>query len=131
MRTVTASGDERDAACPQPGGRGDPRPRGSAESAPPRREVTPLRRPYPTDVSDRQWRKVEPLLPPPNLSRGRPREVSRREVLSALCYRWATGCPWRLLPHDFPPWGTVYMYYREWLDAGALDAVRLQLRLSR
>lgn len=94
--------------------------------------VVPLRRPYPTDVSDRQWRKVEPLLPAsPSPVRGRPRVVAPREVLSALCYRWATGCPWRLLPHDFPPWATVYMYYRAWLAAGILDAVRVQLQRSR
>jgi putative transposase len=89
------------------------------------------RRPYPSDPTDGQWRKVQPLLLGSAAPSGRPRSTNPREVLSALCYRWATGCAWRMLPHDFPPWGTVYSYLREWERAGIVAAVRDQLRRSR
>lgn len=89
-----------------------------------------VRRSYPSDLTERQWRKVHPLLPPPPVRPGRPRETDLREVLSAINYRWTTGCPWRMLPHDFPPWGTVYTYFRQWDRAGVLTDLRLQLLRS-
>ncbi|MCA9055342.1 MAG: transposase [Planctomycetaceae bacterium] len=59
---------------------------------------------------------------------GRPRQTGLREVASAIAYRWKTGCPWRMLPHDFPPWGTVYTYFREWERAGILPELKSLLR---
>src|SRR5262249_30062114 len=66
----------------------------------------PARRPYPSDLTDAQWRLVEPLLPPAP-GGGRPRTIALREVVDAIVYVGKTGCPWRALPHDFPPEGTV------------------------
>jgi putative transposase len=89
-----------------------------------------VRRHYPSDLTDRQWRKVHPLLPPPPPQTGRPRSTNLRDVLSAINYRWTTGCAWRMLPHDFPPWGTVYTYFRHWGRSGVLPEVRAQLLRS-
>ena len=66
------------------------------------------RKPYPTDLSDAEWRIIEPLLPRPSTRRGRPRVHSYREILNAIFYVLRTGGAWRMLPHDFPPWQTVY-----------------------
>lgn len=71
------------------------------------------RMPYPSDVTDAQWRLIAPLIPAAK-SGGRPRTVDLREVLNAILYLNRTGCSWRQLPHDFPPWGTVHFYYRQW-----------------
>jgi putative transposase len=61
------------------------------------------RKPYPTDLSDAEWRIIEPLLPRPSTRRGRPRVHSYREILNAIFYVLRTGGAWRMLPHDFPP----------------------------
>jgi len=68
---------------------------------------------YPTDLTDAQWALLAPLLPPPQPG-GRPRTVNLREILNAIFYLLRAGCAWRLLPHDFPPWGTVHYYFRQW-----------------
>jgi len=78
---------------------------------------------YPSDVSDTQWRQIESLLPP-EPRRGRRRGTDLRDVVDAVNYRWTTGCPWRMLPHDFPPWATVYSYFREWRRDGTLQRIR-------
>ncbi len=86
-----------------------------------------IRKPYPTDVTDEHWALLEPLLPPPKPG-GRPRSVALREVVNALLYLVRTGCPWRSLPHDLPPWPTVWTYFRTWRNDGTLDQVHDQLR---
>jgi len=68
---------------------------------------------YPTDLNDRKWRIIKPLLPDA-LSGGRPREVNLRTIINAIFYITRSGCAWRLLPHEFPPWQTVYGYYSRW-----------------
>lgn len=68
---------------------------------------------YPTDLTDAEWHCIAPHLPGENL-RGRPREHPVREILDAIFYVIRGGCAWRLLPHDFPPWGTVYYWFRRW-----------------
>lgn len=78
---------------------------------------------YPSDISDRQWREIKPLMPPER-ERGRRRGTDLREVINGLNYRWATGCVWRMLPHDLPPWATVYTYYRRWQLDGTLREIR-------
>jgi putative transposase len=85
------------------------------------------RRPYPTDVTDAQWAILEPLLPPESL-RGRPREVSLREIVNALLYVLRTGCAWDYLPHDLPPSDTVYGYFRKWQADGTLEHLHDTLR---
>jgi len=85
------------------------------------------RKPYPTDVTDGQWRLIEPLIPPPKPG-GRPREVDTREVVNAILYVVRTGCAWRHVPHDFPPWETVYYYFRCWIDDGTWNRIHDLLR---
>lgn len=69
---------------------------------------------YPTDLTDEEWAKVEPLLPRRS-KRGRPREVDLREIINAIRYLVRTGCGWRMLPKDFPPWETVYWWFRRFV----------------
>jgi putative transposase len=73
--------------------------------------------PYATDLTDSAWELVEPLLPTARLG-GRPRTTDVRAVLNAIFYLLRTGCQWRLLPREFPVWGTVYHYFRNWQNAG-------------
>jgi putative transposase len=68
---------------------------------------------YLTDLSEVEWAILGPLLPPPQ-GRGRPREHGWRSILEAIFSVVRSGCAWRLLPHDFPPWKTVYHYFRQW-----------------
>ena len=72
---------------------------------------------YPTDLTDEEWNQIESLVPAPKSGkgkRGRPVELSRRRLLDAIFYVVRSGCAWRLLPHDFGPWQTVYGYFRTW-----------------
>src|SRR3954453_13833134 len=89
------------------------------------------RKPYPSDLTDAQWAVLEPLVPE-DRPLGRPRKTSLRRVVDALVYRNRNGCTWRALPHDFPPWRTVYNYFRKWRDDGTWgeinDALRDQVR---
>ena len=68
---------------------------------------------YPSDTSDEQWALIEPLLPPVNRG-GRPEKHPRRAIVDAILYVVRTGCAWRQLPADFPPWQTVYWYFVRW-----------------
>lgn len=85
------------------------------------------RRPYPSDVSDGEW---EFLLPFVTLMRADapPREHPLREVFNAMRYVVKTGCQWRYLPNDFPPWRVVYQQARRWMDAGVFEQVAHELR---
>lgn len=88
---------------------------------------------YPTDLTDAQWLILEPLIPPAKRG-GRHRSTSMREVCNAIFYFVSAGCAWRLLPHDFPVWQTVYGYFREWSKTGQWekmnDALREAVRLQ-
>ena len=87
------------------------------------------KRRYPTDLIDRQWRLVEPLLPePPPGPAGRPAKHEKREIVNAILYQVRAGGSWRMLPKDFPPWETVYGYFARWRDDGTLDALHDALR---
>jgi transposase len=85
------------------------------------------RRPYPSDLSDREWAQVERFIPAPKEG-GRPAKYQRREIVDALLYINRTGCQWRALPHDFPPWDSVYWYFRTWKADGTLDRLHDGLR---
>ena len=91
---------------------------------------------YPTDLSDEEWRCIGPHLPKPT-ARGRPRLHGLREILDAVFYVLRSGCPWRLLPKDFPPWKTVYDWFRRWRIDGTWEMLnrtmrrRLRERLGR
>jgi putative transposase len=86
---------------------------------------------YPTDVTDEQWQLIAPLLPKPRPG-GRPRSVDLRAVLNGVLDVVRGGVPWRMLPHDLPPWGTVHYYYRCWRLDGTwtkvLETLRTRLR---
>ena len=77
---------------------------------------------YPTDMTDAEWRILEPLIPPVKPS-GRPAKYSRREVVDAIRYVLRTGCAWRLLPHDLPPWQLVYHYFWVWRRDGTWPGI--------
>src|SRR5216683_7911316 len=81
-----------------------------------------IRKPYPSDLTDLQWDNIEHLFPPP-LPGGRPRKYDNREIVNAIVYALRAGGAWRLLPHDFPPWQSVYGYYRRWRRAGVWQRV--------
>jgi putative transposase len=91
-----------------------------------------IRKSYPTDVTDDQWKVLQPLLPKP-CKRGRRRKVALREVVNAIFYLNRTGCQWRNLPHDFPPYTTVHTYYRKWRRDGTWEKINQTLaeRLRR
>jgi putative transposase len=89
------------------------------------------RKPYPSDLTDLQWTNIEPLFrPPPRGKGGRPRTYDPREVVNALFYLARSGCSWRMLPHDFPPWGLVSYYFYTWRDAGVIEQVHAALRVD-
>jgi len=87
---------------------------------------------YPTDLTDAEWAILEPLLPKRGI--GRPRLHTERELLNGIGYVLRGGIAWRMLPHDFPSWQTVYAYFRMlnkrggWLKMN--NALREQVRLS-
>src|SRR5271163_498698 len=87
------------------------------------------RKPYPTDVTGEQWKLVEPFLPDAKPG-GRPRKTDLREVLNALFYLVRSGCQWRMIPHEFPPWKTCYNYYRAWISNGTWDEIAVVLRMD-
>jgi putative transposase len=82
---------------------------------------------YPTDLTDDEWRALEPLIPPARPG-GRPRSVDVREVMNAIRYQLRAGGAWRLLPHEFPPWPTVYAYFRRWQADGTWERIASTLR---
>ena len=89
---------------------------------------SPCHRPfYPTDLTDAQWQQIQPLLPPPS-SNGRPEKHPRQEIVNANHCAERTGCAWRLLPHDLPPWQTVERWKRHWASNGTLDRIHDALR---
>ena len=94
---------------------------------PPRTATTQPRRAYATDLTDAQWEILRTLLPPAP-GGGRPRTTDLREVLNAILYVLRTGCAWHLLPHDFPPPGTVYDYFRQWRRTGTITRIHEALR---
>jgi putative transposase len=85
------------------------------------------RKPYSTDLTDAQWQQLEPFIPPPKPG-GRDRSVNMREVINAINYVLRTGCHWHLIPHDFPPSGTVYWYFWTWRQDGTWQRVHAALR---
>ena len=88
---------------------------------------------YPSDLTDAQWRLISKRIPPAQPG-GRYRSVNMREVINGILYLVRTGCSWRQLPHDFPPWGTVHWYYRCFRLDGTWqkihDALRDKVRVS-
>lgn len=93
------------------------------------------RKAYPSDLTDPQWQQIEALLPKAKGGRtGRPRTYALREIWNAIFYQARTGCQWRYLPHDLPPWEDVWDHFCRWRDDGTLervhDALREKVRLQ-
>ena len=86
---------------------------------------------YPTDLTNAEWVRLERVVPSPK-SGGRPAKHTRREIMNAIFYVVRTGCQWRMLPHDLPPWPTAYHYFRTWQRDGTWrrihDALHQQVR---
>ena len=74
---------------------------------------------YSTDVTDEQWFIIEPYVRTSGL--GRKPKHEKREFINSIFYQARTGCAWRLLPHDLPPWSTVYKRFETWRDTGIWD----------
>jgi putative transposase len=91
------------------------------------------RKPYPSDLTDEQWQILQPMIPAARPG-GRPRKTNMRDVLDAIFYLTREGCSWRALPHDFPPWKTVYNYFEAWQHTGLwqrlLTALRCRVRAA-
>jgi putative transposase len=86
---------------------------------------------YPSDLTDRQWDCIKELIPPPKPG-GRPRSLAMRQVINALLYMVVSGVQWRMLPHEYPNWKSVYHYFRQWQKDGTWqrihDTLRAQVR---
>jgi transposase len=82
---------------------------------------------YPSDLTNTQWHQLEPLIPSASQD-GRPVIHDRRQLVNAILYVLRSGCPWRLLPHDFPAWQTVYWYFRRGQREGVWDHILHTLR---
>jgi putative transposase len=89
------------------------------------------RKPYPSDLTEMQWQNIQHLFPggdrPPR-SPGRPRTYDRKDIVDAVFYMARTGCQWRSLPHDFPPWSLISYYFYTWRDAGVWEQLNDILR---
>jgi putative transposase len=86
-----------------------------------------MKKTYQTDLSDSEWARIDPHLPVPKAV-GRPRVHLPRQILNAIFYVLRSGCAWRLLPHDFPPWKTVHHYFRIWRLDGVWERLNTALR---
>jgi len=89
--------------------------------------MTKSKQPYPTDLNDTQWSKIRPYLPA-EAQTGRPREHGWRMILNGIFYLLQSGCSWRMLPRDLPPWKTVYHYFRLWRMNGTWERLNKLLR---
>lgn len=86
------------------------------------------RKPYPSDLTALQWDNIEHLFPRPKGPAGRKRVYDRKDIVDAVLYISRTGCQWRSLPHDFPPWKTVAYDFYTWRDAGVWERLHDILR---
>jgi putative transposase len=82
---------------------------------------------YPTDLTDKAWALIQHLVPEAK-SGGRPADYLRRDILNGLFYLLRSGCWWRMLPHDLPPWRIVYHYFRQWRQDGTWQHIHDLLR---
>lgn len=85
------------------------------------------RKPYPTDLTDAQWKRITPWIPQ-DAATGRPPKHAKREILNAILYVTRNGCVWRGLPHDFPPFNIVYHWFRRWQQDGTWEKLHAELR---
>ena len=81
---------------------------------------------YPSDLSDPEWERLEAFVPAVKRG-GRPARYPRREIINGILYVLRSGCSWRMLPKDLPPWDLVYGYFNRWRKAGVWQAMHEQL----
>jgi len=82
---------------------------------------------YPSDLTEQEWAILKPLIPPAKAG-GRPRSTDMRAVINAILYLDRTGGQWRALPHEYPPWSTVWSYFRRWRNDGTWQRMHTALR---
>jgi len=89
-----------------------------------------MRKPYPTDITDSEWELVAPYIGPrwQTGKSGREPTVNKRDVVNAIFYVLQSGCSWRMLPHDFPQWESVYWYFKQWKESGITEKLHDFLR---
>ena len=87
------------------------------------------RKPYPSDLTNTQWRLIAPIIPAVKPG-GRPRKYDMREVVNGILYVNREGCRWRALPHDLPHWKTVYNFFRAFEADGTWDRLVTALRVE-
>ena len=80
-----------------------------------------MRKTYPSDLTDYQWGVLCAYIPPTH--GGRKRRIDMREVVNGLLYVLKTGCQWRMIPHEYPPWQTVYYYFDKWKRDGTIEKI--------
>jgi transposase len=95
-------------------------------TGPRRRRARRLPSRHETDLSDQEYALIRELIPAPRPG-GRPRRLDQRELINAVLYLVETGAPWRLLPPGFPPWPTVYWYFRRWEREGVWERIHARL----
>jgi transposase len=84
---------------------------------------------YQTDLTDAEWHVIAPHLPTP-CATGRPCEWPMREIINGIFYVTRTGCPWRLVPSDLPPWGTIYRWFAAWRADGRFERINHALVMA-
>ena len=87
----------------------------------------PTKEPYPSSFTDKEWALIRPMLPGPH-KLGRPPRYSQRHVVEAILYIVRSGCGWRMMPHDLPPWRLCYYYFMTWRKAGLWQKIHDSLR---
>lgn len=92
-------------------------------------EQRPSREAYPSDLNDEEWEIIAPMIPPPIWIANLQEPIYHpREIMNAIRYRTRSACAWRLLPHDLPPYDSVFYWYRRWMAEGTLEAIHDRLR---
>lgn len=86
------------------------------------------RQPYPDDITDKEWELIEPVLIADKSRGGRNPKYERREVMNAIFYLIRSGCSWRHLPHDFPPWNIVYTQFVRWRNRGIFEKMHDRIK---
>ena len=90
-----------------------------------------MRRSYPDDLKDKEWKEIKHIFSSSYEKGGRPCKYTKRELLNAIFYVNRTGCQWRYLPHDFPHWKTVFNYFSKWKREGKFEELKSFLRKQR
>lgn len=85
---------------------------------------------YPSDLSDQEWEDIKIYFEVDYTKGGRPLKHTKKRILEAILYVLRTGCQWRYLPNDFPPWKTVYTYFKKWKDTHLFEKLHHGLRKS-